>query len=64
MIRTLKRKFITADMFAVTVLLLSLLGALNLVNAWSTRQESQSLLDNLVQMKIQTPLSFPEGEEH
>ena len=50
MIRTLKRKFIKAAMTAVTVLLLSLLGALNLVNAWSTRQESLRLLDNLIRM--------------
>ncbi|MBQ1411440.1 MAG: hypothetical protein IIY94_09210, partial [Oscillospiraceae bacterium] len=63
MIRTLKRKFITAAMVAVTILLLSLLGALNLVNAWSTRQESLRLLENLVQFETQSPPDFPEGDE-
>ncbi len=62
MIRTLKRKFIRAAMIAVTVLLLIILGALNLVNAWSTRQESLRLLENLVQMEAQSRPGFPEGD--
>lgn len=62
MIRTLKRKFIMAAMVAVTVLLVTILGILNLVNAWSTRQESLRLLDNLIQMETQIPPELPEGE--
>ena len=62
MIRTLKRKFIKAAMIAVTVLLVTLLGALNLVNAWSNRQESLRLLENLVQMETQNPPGLPEGD--
>ena len=64
MIRTLKRKFIRAAMIAVTVLLVLILGGLNLVNAWSNRQESLRLLDNLVQLETtQSPRDFPGGEE-
>lgn len=62
MIWTLKRKFIKAAMTAVTVLLLSLLGALNLVNAWSTRQESLRLLDNLIQIETQDTTGHPDGQ--
>lgn len=62
MIRTLKREFITAAMVAVTVLLVTILGILNLVNAWSNRQESLRLLENLIQMETQTPPGIPEGE--
>ena len=63
MIKTLKRKFITAAMIAVTVLLLTILGGLNLVNAWSTRQESLRLLENLVQRETQMPPELSEGED-
>ncbi len=62
MIRALKRKFITVAMIAVTVLLVTLLGGVNVVNAWSARQESQRLLENLVQVEIQKRSGFQEGE--
>ncbi len=55
MIRTLQRKFIVTAMIAVTVLLLVLLGAVNAVNAWTSRQETRRLLDSLVQMHTGDP---------
>lgn len=63
MIRTLKRKFIMAAMVAVTVLLVTLLGGVNVVNAWSARQESERLLENLVQFELQKRSGFQEGED-
>ena len=51
MIRTLKKKFIVTAMIAVTVLLAVLLGAVNAVNAWSSRQEAESLLDYLTRQE-------------
>jgi hypothetical protein len=63
MIRTLKRKFIAAAMIAVTVLLVALLGAVNVVNAWSTGRETDRLLEDLVQMENDAPPEFPEGEQ-
>ncbi len=63
MIRTLKRKFIVAAMIAVTILLVVLLGAVNAVNAWTTRQEAARLLDNLLQMELQGRPGIPDGGE-
>lgn len=51
MIRTLKKKFILTAMIAVTVLLVLMLGALNAVNAWSSRQETDQLLELLTRME-------------
>ena len=62
MIRTLKRKFILSAMIAVTVLLVALLGAVNVVNAWSAGRDSARLLENLVQMEIEGRPGMPEGE--
>ena len=62
MIKTLKRKFIVAAMIAVTVLLVALLGAVNVVNAWSTSRETDRLLEDLVQMENDAPPEFPDGE--
>ena len=62
MIRTLKRRFIAAAMIAVTVLLVALLGAVNIANAWSNSRESARLLENLVQMEIEGRPELPEGE--
>ncbi len=62
MIKTLKRKFIISAMIAVTILLVLLLGAVNVVNAWSTSQDTRNLLDNLVQMEISGRPELPEGE--
>ena len=69
MIRTLKRKFIRSAMIAVTVLLVVLLGAVNVVNAWTTARDTERLLEELVQMEVQgrperpPGESFPTGEE-
>ncbi len=54
MIKTLKKKIIVTAMIAVTVLLAVLLGALNVVNAWSSRQDAERLLNSLVQMEAGT----------
>jgi len=62
MIRILKRRFIVAAMIAVTVLLVALLGAVNVVNAWSTNREAARLLEDLVQMENDGPPELPEGE--
>ena len=45
--RTLRRKFTVTAMIAVTVLLLVLLGAINGVNAWTSRAEIERQLDAL-----------------
>lgn len=63
MIKTLKRQFIVTAMVAVTVLLAVLLGGVNLVNAWSSSQEAQRLLEDLVRMEIQGRRELPAGEE-
>ena len=62
MIRTLKRKFIAAAMVAVTVLLVLLLGAVNAVNAWTSAQEAERLLENLVQLEAQGRPELPGGQ--
>ena len=48
MIRTLQRKFIFSAMLAITVLLVSLLGSLNVINAMLNVREADMLLDMLV----------------
>ncbi len=62
MIRTLKRKFIISAMIAVTVLLVALLGAVNVINAWSNSRDSARLLENLVQMEVEGRPEMPDGE--
>jgi len=47
MIKTLQRSFTVTAMTAVTVLLLVLLGGINLINAYSVRQENRVLLEQL-----------------
>ena len=46
MIKTLKKKVIFTSMIAITILLVVLLGAVNVVNAWSNHQETENLLEN------------------
>lgn len=55
MIKTLRRSFIVTAMTAVTVLLLVLLGGINLVNAYSLRQENRVLLDQLCESLLFAP---------
>ena len=62
MIRTLKRRFITAAMAAVTILLVLLLGAVNAVNAWTTARDAERLLDELVQLELEGRPARPPGE--
>ena len=62
MIRTLKRKFIVTAMIAVTVLLVTLLGAVNIVNAWTTSRDTARQLEDLLRMETQGPPALPEGE--
>ena len=45
--RTLQRNFVVTAMIAVTVLLAVLLGAINAVNAWTSRTEIERQLDML-----------------
>lgn len=63
MIKTLKRKFIVSAMIAVTVLLVTMLGAVNAVNAWTTAQDTERLLENLVQMESDGRPEMPQGEQ-
>lgn len=51
MIRALKKRFIRTAMIAVTVLLILIFGALNLVNAWSARSETKLVLEMLTDME-------------
>ena len=55
MIRSLQKRFITAAMIAVSVLLLVLLGAINVVNAWSSLGQTDSLLDALTESETGRP---------
>jgi hypothetical protein len=48
MIKTLQRKFIITAMIAVSVLLILLLGGINAFNAWTTENETDSLLSELL----------------
>lgn len=63
MIRILKRKFIVSAMIAVTVLLITMLGAVNAVNAWTASRETESLLEELLRLELQGRPELPEGEE-
>ena len=51
MIKTLKKKVIVTAMIAITILLVVLLGAVNIVNAWSYHQETEALLDDLSRLE-------------
>ncbi|MBQ9373271.1 MAG: sensor histidine kinase, partial [Oscillospiraceae bacterium] len=51
MIRALKKRFIRTAMIAVTVLLILIFGALNLVNAWSAGSETKLVLEMLTDME-------------
>ena len=55
MIRSLQKRFITAAMIAVSVLLLVLLGTINVVNAWSSLGQTDSLLDALTESETGRP---------
>lgn len=64
MIKTLRRSFIVTAMTAITVLLLVLLGGINLINAYSLRQENRVLLDQLCESLLFAPTQegfTPEG---
>ena len=62
MIRTLKRKFIVTAMTAVTVLLVTMLGAVNAVNVWTTRQDTARQLEDLLRMELQGPPALPQKD--
>ena len=51
MIKTLKKKVIFTSMIAITILLEVLLGAVNVVNAWSNHQETENLLEFLSRLE-------------
>lgn len=59
--RTLQKKFVVTAMIAVTVLLSVLLGAINGVNAWTSREEIARQLEHLTETRPGAP--FPGGAE-
>ena len=59
MIKTLQKKFITTAMIAVTILLLVLLGAINVVNAWSSAKQTDSLLHFLTETETSAMRQHP-----
>ena len=61
MTKTLQRKFIVTAMIAVTVLLLVLLGAINVVNAISSSRQSDELLDMLARQEDFGPVTPMDG---
>ena len=60
MIRTLQKKFVVTAMIAVTVLLLTVLGLINGVNALSQSRQSQRLLTSLAMQEGFGPAPRPE----
>lgn len=52
MIRTLQKKFIFAAMLAITLLLLSMLGSLNVINAILNRRQTDDLLEQLTMAEM------------
>lgn len=60
MIKTLQKKFIITAMAAVSILLLVMLGAINVVNGWQTGRQTQRTLSMLVRNQRE----FPPGMEH
>lgn len=65
MIKTLKKKVVVTSMIAITILLVVLLGAVNIVNAWSSRQETESLLSYLSRLETagDRPDRMPESDD-
>ena len=61
MIRALQRKFIVTAMTAISVLLLVLLGTINVVNAWSSGQQSDRMLAMLLENEISSGPQKPPG---
>lgn len=59
MIKTLQKKFTVTAMIAVTTLLLVLLGVINVVNAWSTFKQTDSLLHFLTESETSAMRQHP-----
>lgn len=59
MIKTLQKKFTTTAMIAVTILLSVLLGAINIVNAWSSAKQTDSLLHFLTETETSAMRQHP-----
>lgn len=58
MIQVLKKKFVITAMAAISILLVLLLGGINIVNAWSTAKEEETLLRVLLDNEIrQIPMA-------
>jgi signal transduction histidine kinase len=57
MIKTLQKKFVLTAMFAITILLLALLGAINIGNAFFNENQNERLLNSLInnQMPVMQP---------
>lgn len=52
MIQVLKKKFVITAMAAISILLVLLLGGINIVNAWTTAKETNTLLEVLLDNEI------------
>lgn len=64
MIRTLQKRFVYTAMLAVTVLLLVLLGALNLMNYITGQDQAEHMLEMLVERETHAaPLDVPQRGE-
>lgn len=58
MIKTLQKKFIFTAMIAISVLLVVLLGAINIFNAWTNSRQSQALLNMIAQEEANPLMSM------
>ncbi|MGN0526281.1 MAG: sensor histidine kinase [Acutalibacteraceae bacterium] len=62
MIKKLQRKFIFSAMLAVTVLLVMLLGAINIINAHTSKLQNEQMLNSLLSSKAMMHPPFDDRE--
>ena len=63
MVKTLQKKFIAASMLAVTLLLLTLVGAINILNAVSVTRRQGRILEMLCETDAHPEIQFDEPDE-
>ena len=63
MVKTLQKKFIAASMLAVTLLLLTLVGAINILNAVSVTRRQGRNLDMLCETDAHPEMQFDEPDQ-
>lgn len=61
MIKMLQKKFIFTAMIAISVLLVVLLGAINIFNAWTNSRQSEALLNMIAQEEANPLMSMMPG---